>query len=156
MATRTAPRRRRYSKPFLVTVNTETPRIVVSHQSDEMIGTEDHSISRRVVTIEGKRAAQHLPMTLDLLNKAGIDVGRIDDRRGGRSRLPEEGGARLALTLAAIAPVRKSSRTTLIRAGIAEMSDEEVCYWYAKMSEASGSLGPNNALKALRIMLAGE
>ncbi|MCY4653294.1 MAG: hypothetical protein OXC95_09040 [Dehalococcoidia bacterium] len=156
MVSGAAPRRRTYSKPFLVTLNTDTPRIVVSHQSTEVNGTGAHAVTRRVVTIEGRRAAQHLPMTLDLLNKAGVDVGKLDVRRGGRSRLSEERGARLVLTLAAIAPVRKPSRTTLIRAGIAEMSDEEVCYWYARMSEAAGSPGPNNALKALRIMLAGE
>ena len=62
----------------------------------------------------------------------------------------------LALTLAGVAPVRKPSRATLIRAGVAEMSDEEVFYWYARMSEASKGPGTNNALKALRIMLAGE
>ena len=32
----------------------------------------------------------------------------------------------------------------------------QVCYWYARMSEASVGPGPNNALKALRVLLAGE
>ena len=76
--------------------------------------------------------------------------------KGEEVRLSEERGARLALTLAGVSPVRKPSRATLIRAGVAEMSDEEVCYWYARMSEASNGSGTNNALKALRIMLAGE
>ena len=156
MSTRTAQPRRTYSKPFLVTLNTADPRIVVSHQSSEQNDAGPESVTRRIVTVEGRRAAQHMPTTLDLLNRAGVDIGRLDDHKGGRVRLSEERGTRLALTLASVAPVRKPSRATLIRAGIAEMSDEEVCYWYARMSEASRSLGPNNALKALRVLLAGE
>ena len=156
MSTNALRRRRQYSKPFLVTVNTSAPRIVVSYQPGERNGTSPHTASRRMVTIEGMRAAQHLPMTLDLLNQAGADIGKLDERKVGRCRLSEERGARLALTLAGVAPVRKPSRATLIRAGVAEMSDEEVCYWFARMSEASKGPGTNNALKALRIMLAGE
>ena len=156
MTTTLTGTRRPYSKPFLVTLNTESPRIVVSHQTSEVNGAEHGVTTRRIVTIEGRRASQHMPVTLELLNNAGVDVVRLDDRWGGRVRLSEERGARLALTLASVAPVRKPSRATLIRAGVAEMSDEEVCYWYARMSEASRSPGPNNALKALRVLLAGE
>lgn len=147
---------RAYSNPFLVTVNTVSPRIVISHQSDCKEGSRSQLRTRRIVTMDGRRAAQHMPLTLDLLNGSGVDIIRLDDRKRGRARLSEEYGARLALTLAAVAPVRKPSRATLIRAGIAEMSDEEICYWYAKMSEASRSPGANNALRALRVMLAGE
>lgn len=156
MTTSTVRSRRLYSKPFLVTLSTSAPRIVVSHQAVHQNGTGPRLDTRRIVTIEGRRAAQHMPVTLDLLNHAGVDVGRIDDRQGGRVRLSEERGTRLALTLAAVAPVRKPSRATLIRAGIAEMSDEEVCYWYARMSEASRHSGSNNALRALRVLLSGQ
>ena len=156
MAASTVTRRRPYSKPFLVTLNTDTPRIVVSHQSNDQNGDGPQPVTRRIVTIEGRRAVQHLPMTLDLLNRAGVDIGRLDDRGAGRVRLSEESGTRLALTLASVAPVRKPSRATLIWAGVVEMSDEEACYWYAKMSEASRSPGANNALKALRVLVAGE
>ena len=117
MSTKTARPRRAYSKPFLVTLNTDAPRIVVSHQSNEQNGAGPQSVTRRIVTIEGRRAAQHIPLTLDLLNRAGVDIGRFEDRKGGRLRLSEERGTRLALTLAAVAPVRKPSRATLIRAG---------------------------------------
>ena len=148
--------RRSVSKHFLVTLNLAAPRIVVSHQTDEVTDCVPNAVTRRIVTIKGARAAQHLPAALELLNKAGVDVGGLDERKGGRAWLSEEQGGRLALTLAAIAPVRKPSRTTLIRAGLSEMSDEEVYYWYSRMSEASRDTGPNNALKALRVMLAGE
>ena len=156
MATNLARRRGQYSKPFLVTLNMTAPRIVVSHLLSEKNGVNSLAFSRRIVTIEGVRATQHFPMTLDLLNGAGADIGGLDRRKGGRVRLSEERGARLALILAGVAPVRKPSRATLISAGIAQMSDEEVFYWYARMSEASKGQGTNNAFKALRIMLSGE
>ena len=52
--------------------------------------------------------------------------------------------------------IATSSRAALIRAGVSEMCDEEVYYWYAKMAGAFESSGANNALKALRVLLAGE
>ena len=149
-------RRRRYSKPFIVTLDTVGPRIVVSHQSVDVNGVGPQAVTQRIVTVEGRRASQHLPMTLDLLNGAGANVSRMDDRQGGRVHLSEERGARLAVTLASVAPVQKPSRVALIRAGVSEMCDEEVYYWYAKMAGAFEPSGANNALKALRMMLAGE
>ena len=47
MSTSATRRRRPYSKPFLVTVNTAAPRIVVSHQLGERNGTESRAASRR-------------------------------------------------------------------------------------------------------------
>lgn len=156
MPVKAGRRRRAYPKPFIVTLDTAAPRILVSHQSVHVNGAGQRTVTRRIVTLEGRRASQHLPMTLDLLNSAGGDVGRVDDRGGGRVRLSEERGARLALTLAAVAPVQKPSRSALIRTGVAEMCDEEVYYWYAKMAAAFEPSGTNNALKALRTLLAGE
>ena len=76
-----------------------------------------------------------------------------------RTGLTEERGARLALLLLAAFPIQKSSRASVIRSEIASMSDEEVYYWYAKAvggeEESLGQLR-GNALKALRILLAGE
>jgi hypothetical protein len=67
-------------------------------------------------------------------------------------------GARLALLLWALAPIQKPSRAAMVRAGIAAMVDEEVYYWYAKAQGAPQELGRRrrqNALKALRVLLAG-
>ena len=156
MPARTGRRPRRYSKPFIVTLDTSVPRIVVSHQSADVNGAGRHTVTQRIVTLQGRRASQHMPMTLDMLNRAGADVGKVDDRHGGRLRLSEERGARFALTLASVAPVQKPSRAALIRAGVSEMCDEEVYYWYAKMAGKFEPSGANNALKALRMLLAGE
>ena len=145
----------RSAKPFTVTVNLATPRIVVSQQVAESNGSRPKSPSQRVIALEGRRAAQHMSLAMDLLHGAGADLARLSDRQGGRVNLTEHQGARLALTLASVAPVRKPSRASLIRAGIAEMSTEEVYYWYARMSPALRRSGANNALKALRILLSG-
>lgn len=45
---------------------------------------------------------------------------------------------------------------SLLRASISEMSSEEVYYWYARMAPEFRHSGGNNALKALRILLADE
>ena len=156
MSERAGRKPRRYLKPFIVTLDTAIPRIVVSHQSVDVNEVGPQTVTQRIITLHGSRASQHLPMMLDLLNRAGADVGRVDDRQGGRVRMSEERGARLALTLASVAPVQKPSRAALIRAGVSEMCEEEVYYWYAKMSGAFEPSGANNALKALRVLLAGE
>ena len=155
MTATTHRRTLRGTKPFVVTLNLDTPRIVVSQRVAGSNGSVPKSRSQRVIALEGKRAAQHLPLALDLLHGAGADVAKLSDRQRGRANLTEDQGARLALTLASIAPVRKPSRISLIRAGIAEMSTEEVYYWYARMSPDLRRAGANNALKALRILLAG-
>ena len=150
-------RLRGFSKPFIVTIDTAAPRTLVSHQSVDVNGAGQRTVARRIVTIEGRRASQHLPVTLDLLNSADGDVGMVDDREGGRVRLSEERGARLALTEAAVLPVQEPSRSALIWTGVAEMCDEEEDYCYAKMAAAFKPSGTNNnALKALRTLLAGE
>ena len=76
-----------------------------------------------------------------------------------RLRLLETDGARLALLLWTIGPLQKPSRASLIKAGLSEMSDEEVYYWYAKAENGEGPSAQQrrgNALKALRMLLAGE
>ena len=153
--TATQLRTSRGSKPFVVTLNLNAPRIIVSQRVTGTNVSGPKSRSQRVIALDGRRAAQHMPLALDLLHSAGADVARISDQQGGRVSLTEDEGARLALTLASIAPIRKPSRISLTRAGIAEMSTEEVYYWYARMSPELRRTGANNALKALRILLAG-
>lgn len=155
MAVMVQPQTVRGTKPFVVTLNMATPRIVVSQRVVESNGSGPRSNSQRVIALEGRRATQHLPLTLDLLHRAGADVAKLSDRQGGRVNLTEDLGARLALTLASVAPIRKPSRASLIQAGIGEMSTEEVYYWYARMSPELRRAGANNALKALRILLSG-
>lgn len=143
-------------KPFTLTVRLGVPRLALSLRTPGRDGTPT---TERLVTLEGGRAQLTLPTVLDLLHRAGFSLPKLEAKGGGWMRLPEPLGARLALLLWAVAPVQKPSRAALIRSGIAALVDEEVYYWYAK---AEGSQGEgarqrrSNALKALRILLAGE
>jgi len=66
--------------------------------------------------------------------------------------LSEEAGVRLTLAILATAPVKKSERVDAIRNGLDAMTPEEVFYWYAHVRSNRSA----QALKALRILLAGE
>ena len=66
--------------------------------------------------------------------------------------LDEAAGARVALTLFALRPLRKLQRMEAIARGVAGMSNEEALYWFARVMQ-----GPRaRTLRALRILLAKE
>lgn len=88
-----------------------------------------------------------------LLRRAGARPDFLSPaRRERRARLPEEVGVRLALLVAAVAPLRKLERIERIAAALTEMSYEEACYWYAHVRADEG----RRALRALRLLLAEE
>ena len=98
------------------------------------------------------------PMVMEYLHRIGTVLPQLEGKGGGRVRLSEHDGARLVLMLWALAPLQKPSRSSLVKAGITAMSDEEVYYWYSRAEGTQSMTGRqqrNNTLKALRIMLAG-
>lgn len=144
-------------KPFTLTLDLEAPRLVLSQRGFFSNGRP--SETRRLITLQGRRTQLLLPVTLELLHKEGFSVAKLEEKRRGRARLVEPLGARIALLLWAVAPIQKPSRASVVRAGILAMSDEELYYWYAKAEARSPNTARqqrNNALKALRILLAGE
>jgi hypothetical protein len=56
------------------------------------------------------------------------------------------------LLVAAVAPLRKFQRIEQVAAGVARMSYEEACYWYAHIRSDYG----RRALRALRLLLSPE
>jgi hypothetical protein len=165
--TMTASLRRRHReqetyRPFTLTVDLQAPRIVISHRHISTATAQGASAKNdratRLVTLEGARARAALPALLELLHRSGYSLPRLEEKGRGRFRLSEGPGARAALMLRALAPIQKPSRASLVRAGILAMVDEEIFYWYAKASLDRGraSRRSQNALKALRILLAGE
>ncbi|GBD14659.1 hypothetical protein HRbin25_00538 [bacterium HR25] len=156
LATSAAPRQgaREPYRPFTLTVDLQVPRIVISyrHPSANGRGTE------RLVALEGTRAKAVLPTLLELLHGAGYSLPRLEERGRGRYRLGEGLGARIVLLLWALGPIQKPSRASLVRTGVLAMVDEEVLYWYAKAAgERTVPVHRHqNALKALRVLLAGE
>ena len=144
-------------RPFVLTIDLHTPRLTLSRR--EHPGNGHPVETRRLLSLAGSRLKPLLPTVLDILHRAGAPLVRLEEKGGGRVRVTEPVGARLALLLWAIGPVQKPSRAALIRSGIAELSDEEVYYWYAKAEGGPSYFDRswrNNALKALRILLAGE
>jgi hypothetical protein len=156
-------------RPFTLTLDLARPSLTLSlrqtrrsssaGRSTANDGNGQSASTRRLVALEGRRARLLQPVVLEELHKQGFFLAHLEEKGSWRVRLTEAAGARLALLLWALDPVQKPSRAALIQAGIAAMSDEEVYYWYAK---SEGNLPPggqqqrNNALKALRILLAGE
>ncbi len=63
--------------------------------------------------------------------------------------LDEQSGVSLALLFQTVQPLSKEERIANIANGVTAMSNEEVHYWFAKVSNGS----KRNALKAIRILL---
>lgn len=160
-----APRRtslgvpRHSYKPFTLTLDLERrrPRFVLSIREAPQNGSKPATV--RLASLTGERAGLLLPTVLDLLHKSGFPLRRLEARCGGRIRLPEGLGARVALLIWASAPLQKQSRAALVRAGVLAMADEEVYYWYAKAEGGpaeSARRRRENTLKSLRVLLAGD
>jgi hypothetical protein len=87
------------------------------------------------------------------LRRAGVYAGQLSPARRQRViALPEEVGVRVALLVAAVAPLRKFQRIEQVAAGVAHMSYEEACYWYAHIRSDYG----RRARRALRLLLSPE
>jgi len=87
------------------------------------------------------------------LRRAGVYAGQLSPARRQRViALPEEVGVRAALLVAAVAPLRKFQRIEQVAAGVAHVSYEEACYWYAHIRSDYG----RRALRILCLLLAPE
>ena len=70
--------------------------------------------------------------------------------------LSEDAGVRLSVLAMALKPLRKLERIREIEEGVAEMSREEVTYWFSKALGADSYNDRRRILKAMRILLARE
>jgi len=130
---------------FTLTLDPAKQRLVLSRSN----GTAGKN--RRMAYVEREQFTRFLPQIRRLLNNSGFKWQRLDGDKIARVRMREADGARLAILLQAILPVRKPARVRLVQEGIVSMSDEEVYYWSSRIISRG-----NDALKALRILLAGE
>ena len=155
-------------KPFAITINLDPPRLTLSLRRHRGSGSENSRTSqgangitpgtRRLLVLKARRAKILEPMVMEYLHQVGVVLPQLEGKGGGRVRLSEHDGARLVLMLWALAPLQKPSRSSLVKAGITAMSDEEVYYWYSRAEGTQSMTGRqqrNNTLKALRILLAG-
>ncbi|MBE3519595.1 MAG: hypothetical protein IMW97_04755 [Firmicutes bacterium] len=91
-----------------------------------------------------------LPQVLEALRQSGYRPSDLTRGRREPFELRENQGVRLALTLLALKPLRKTSRMERIAEGIRSMPDEEAYYWFSKATSAG------SARRALRVLLGGE
>ena len=105
-----------------------------------------------VAMVPAARARPVLPDVIAASVSSGHRRTAVSASRKKPIGLTEEAGVRLALTILAVDPVRKSKRVDSIRHGVETMTGEEAFYWYAHVRGDASA----NALKALRILLAGD
>ena len=95
------------------------------------------------------------PLLVTAMRENGISperLGRPSRPDDSPIELDEADGARVALALVAVRPLRKLERMEGVARGIGEMSAEEALYWFARVMR-----GPKpRVLRALRILLAKE
>jgi len=130
---------------FTLTLVPSKKRLVLSRSNGSL------SKNRRLVCLNQEQFTRLLPQVRRLLNSGGFKWQRLDGDRVTRVRMREADGARLAIMLQAALPLRKPARVRLVQEGIISMSDEEVYYWSSRVDGRK-----NDALKALRILMAGE
>ncbi len=94
-----------------------------------------------------------LPQVVDALRKSGYRPSDLSRARREPFELREDQGVRVALTLLALKPLRKTSRMERIAEAMRSMPDEEAYYWFSKCAQQRGC---GHAQRALRILLAGE
>jgi len=95
------------------------------------------------------------PLLAGALREAGQSaerLGRVTREGDPPLELGEAAGARVALALVAVQPLRRLDRMEAVVRGIADMTAEEALYWFARAMR-----GPRpRVLRALRILLAKE
>ncbi|MBE3577569.1 MAG: hypothetical protein IMX00_07735 [Limnochordales bacterium] len=91
-----------------------------------------------------------LTQVVEALRKSGYRPSDLHRDRREPFELREDQGVRVALTLLALKPLRKTSRMERIAEAIRNMPDEEAYYWFSK------AVSTRSARRALRVLLGGE
>lgn len=131
------------------------PVVAVLQRRMRRLGATAELAFEPVVRAAGLALEVAMPLLAAAVRACGTAPERL--RRPTRAddtpiELDEAGGARAALALFALRPLRKLERMEAIARGIAAMSDEEALYWFARVMR-----GPRaRTLRALRILLARE
>jgi hypothetical protein len=105
---------------------------------------DDLDGNRRLIRVNGSRAAHVASPLQDVLRSAGLRGRQWSSRRP--FELSPTLGAHAELLLRAVKPLQRIDRVTAVAEGVAEMSREEASYWHAQTQRRHG-------LKALRVLL---
>lgn len=147
-------RNKRLYRPYTLHINQVAGRVLLTRRSQTLEGKR---VSERLAVLRNTSLELVWPHLRNLLHHHRLY--RVDESTSQRVSLPETVGARVALMFWGISPLRKPSRIELLCTGVRAMSDEEVYYWYSKISgniEDGVEVTRSNALVALRMMLSGE
>jgi len=101
---------------------------------------------RPVVRAWGRPLQVALSQVFQALRTSGYRPSDLHRGRSAPFELKEEAGVRLGLLLLALKPLRKTSRMERIAETVGQMPDEEVYYWFSKVT------GSTKAQRALRIL----
>jgi hypothetical protein len=122
-----------------------------SHQNQTANG-QPHG-PRMVVKVHGTPLQAVLDQVLATIKRAGYKASDLSRGRQAPFDLPEDLGVRLGLLFLAVKPLHKTSRMSDIAERIQGMTEEEVYYWFSKVTHTSTA---GRSQRALRVLLAEE
>ena len=108
--------------------------------------------SQQVARVNPAQAVGYRRAVVDAVAASGYQPTSVSPRRCRPFNLAQAPGVRLALTVAAVAPVARPGRRRMIADAIGGLTTEEALYWY---SHSTGPTG-RRALRALRLLLADD
>ena len=119
-------------------------------------GHRKRSAPERVVEIWGPPLAAVIDQVLTALHRGGYRPSDLRPSRRAPFCLPEEEAVRLGLLFLAVKPLRRHERIDAISRQLGAMEPEELYYWYSKAAARGEDATGHRALRALRILIAGE
>jgi hypothetical protein len=135
-------------------------RLVVEPDAGEQFGVrieETNGSPDRVLGVAARIRPDQLRRLTDpliaALRSSGHQPAMLTSSRRAPVLLDEQAGVRLAIATRAVEQVNKTTRAHAILEGLASMSDEEILYWWAKITHP---IHGTRALRALRILLADD
>lgn len=108
--------------------------------------------SLSVAWVNPAKAVGYRRAVVDAVAASGYQPTAVSPRRCRPFNLAQAPGVRLALTVAAAAPVARPGRRQMIADAIGGLTTEEALYWYAQSTGPTG----RRALRALRLLLADD
>lgn len=141
-----------FSRAFRLTVQRTPGKDTYGITLEETYGHNGSTLAQTVTSVTAAQAARVLDTILASVKASGHSPTVLGPSRRTPIPLNEPSGVRLALQLAATAPIIKTDRVRAIVNGINTMSVEETYYWYAKTMGADST----RARRALRLLLADD
>ena len=128
-------------------------RIIEPPNAQQTLYRQAPPETQRIVELGGGTLRAVADQVMEALRKSGYRATDLSASRREPFALAEEAGVRLGLLFLAVKPITKMVRVEAIDHGLRAMTSEEAYYWYSKCTTGPTA---DRALKALRVLLAGE